>query len=102
MQCLKCEKPMQLCPDTSPEIVQMDWGGNLDVSFYYGSRHDQMDDFGRTVRLPENPTRRDQLLRCYKIRAYICDDCFETHAHLFDGYDHKVPNLNTGRLKKTV
>lgn len=90
MRCLKCEKALQMVDGTT---VNPDGAGELLVSFHYGSSHDQC--LGRPYRSDLTPTdpsapRHQFLLVCDQIRAYICDDCFVTHSHLFEGWS--LPN----------
>lgn len=84
MKCLKCEKPMSMMKDMEKNP---DDGGEMVVSFHYGSRHDMC--LGMPERLARHDkakTYRERLLFCDQIRAYICDDCFEKHIDLFQGW----------------
>jgi hypothetical protein len=86
MKCLKCEKELKFLENSSSNI---DDGGDLNVSFHYGSRHDMCLGFsGRKMIHKDGEDRRARLLSCDHIQAYICDDCFEQHIELFDGYDN--------------
>jgi len=83
MKCLKCEKELRYL---MPGSTNVDDGGDMVVTFHYGSRHDLMLGFSneRFVR-PTGNTRLEWLLRSDRIMAYICDDCFAKHAELFEG-----------------
>lgn len=83
MICLICEKEI-LHLDNCPENVND--AGELDASFCYGSRHDQIGDYAGE---PQNELAK--LLQCKIVKAYICDDCFERKMKCFEGYnvEHK-------------
>lgn len=83
MKCLKCEKDLRYL---MPGSTNVDDGGDMVVTFHYGSRHDLMLGFSneRYVK-PTGNTRLEWLLRSGRIMAYICDDCFAKHAELFEG-----------------
>ena len=66
--------------------------GFMVVSFNYGSRHDQIEPPFST---PPPFTRLDALLRSDEIRAFICDDCFESNLDLFEGYEITVERKET-------
>ncbi len=85
MKCLKCEKEIVFMHDMPGNP---DDAGEMDVSFHYGSRHDMCLGFGGRKMRPA-PTLRDKLLNCDVIRAYVCDNCFDKHIDLFDGFDVK-------------
>lgn len=89
MHCLKCEKPLKMMDNlpNNPENA-----GDMSVSFGYGSRWDMCE--GMPVRRRyEDLSETDQQNRpmvltvcCHSVMAYICDDCFAAHSHLFDGF----------------
>ena len=56
-------------------------GGDVRISFGYGSRHDQLGGHGMPG---QNPM--EKLLNCDKIYARICDSCFEEVYPLMEGY----------------
>lgn len=97
MKCLKCEKELTRL---DPGERNVNGGGELRVSFGYGSTHDMMTDLFEVPRnshevLPEAP-RHDRLLGCELVNAYICDSCFVKHAELFEGFKITVtPKLIT-------
>jgi hypothetical protein len=76
----------------------LDYAGTMSIDFGYGSRFDR---FGmnsprskmlsrRTLTKTASESiedRRKLLLTCDEMRAYICDDCFETHCDLIEGMD---------------
>ncbi len=76
--CLCCEKALETTHDT----VVYD-GGWMVVDFGYGSRFDY--DCNTSLR-PVSSDSVPEVLACDEIRAYICDDCFEQKANLFEGY----------------
>lgn len=91
-RCLVCEKELRHeamkvdKPDhlgrtryNHPPIVYD--AGEVQVSFSYGSNHDQ----GGSGYEPKTPI--EKLLSCHEIRGYLCDDCFEKKLHLFEGWD---------------
>lgn len=61
--------------------------GLCTVEFGYGSRYDQLGCGGDNM--------IDKLLACSIVEAYICDDCFEKKAHLFNGFDVTVKSEKT-------
>jgi hypothetical protein len=80
---MMCQKDLEM----DGELV-MD-GGFAVISFHYGSRHDQMIGFERSggPRNYQDPQEKiEKLLECEEVRAYICDDCFESNLDLFEGY----------------
>lgn len=79
VKCLVCDRDLE---HDEHELVYD--AGFVEISFHYGSRHDQCKGFG--LDLPENPTQADRLLCCDKIEAYICDDCFEKKADQMKGF----------------
>ena len=76
MKCLICFKELE--PVEHGESQPYD-GGEIQVRFGFGSRHDQ--EFN-----PDGQSRRDGLLGCQQIVAYICDDCFDQRIDCFEGY----------------
>jgi hypothetical protein len=66
--------------------------GFMVVSFHYGSRHDQIEP---PLLTPPPSIRLDALLRSDEIRAFICDDCFESNLDLFEGYKITVKRKET-------
>lgn len=99
MKCLKCEKELERCPDSTGNVND---AGYMDVSFHWGSRHDMCRGFeGGKYRerrwaeehhAPDSQEyKRSLLLTCDLVQAYICDDCFEKHLDLFEGYDKEHP-----------
>jgi hypothetical protein len=84
MQCLICEKNIKLIYSNYPN--NPDNGGEITVSFGYGSKHDQLPFIERSL---DAPLRIDNLLSCDLIKAWICDDCFEKKQHLFNGFQIK-------------
>lgn len=91
LKCLKCEKELKYVWKTSTNIED---GGDLNVGFHYGSRHDMCDDFGprpdqSKYPIDEKEPRHVNLRSCDYVRGFICDDCFEKHADLFHGYNGK-------------
>lgn len=85
MKCLKCEKSLETLPNCS----NVDGGGDMDVTFHYGSKHDMCIGFGGYRALSD--IRREQLLACDLIKAYICDECFDKHSELFEGFKITKP-----------
>jgi hypothetical protein len=79
-KCLICHKVLKVDPTSE----HWGWfqGGDIIISFGYGSRHDQlrMKDI-----LPTGDM--DRLLQCDEIRARICDSCFEERFSLCEGYN---------------
>lgn len=73
VSCLVCEKILDI-----KQGSVMD-GGRCNVSFGYGSQHDQI---GAIYGLSDI----DNLLLCNRIIAYICDECFDKKSTLFEGY----------------
>ena len=63
--CIKCEKPIELLEQGGPDQVEN--AGNIQLSFYFGSRHDMGIDM--TGGEP--------------YRSYLCDDCFDLIKHRF-------------------
>jgi hypothetical protein len=110
--CVICEKELE--PVSYDSIGQPYYGGELKVSFNYGSRYDYMGyqlpvtgppytdhDMGEPMGVitsgtfvgtePREETlnsesRAERLASCHRIIGVICDDCFEKKAHLFRGY----------------
>jgi hypothetical protein len=77
MKCLKCEKELEFYPENSTNVND---GGDLWVEFHYGSRHDMCIGFsGRKIMY--NDTNLGKLLAADRLKAYICDDCFEKNLH---------------------
>lgn len=62
MKCLKCEKDIQplMVGEPPQDYGMIDGGGEMEVSFGYGSRHDTD-----------------------TAKAFVCDDCFTKYQHLF-------------------
>lgn len=86
MKCLKCEKPLSMLPDMP---ANPDGAGEIVVSFGYGSRHDQCSGWGGMPPPSSGAPRHHRLTNtsvCNEVRAYVCDDCFEQYAHLFEGW----------------
>lgn len=87
MKCLKCEKELYI---GDCNIVD---AGYMEISFHYGSRHDQCLGSAKPKRpqykegdvIPKK-SRLQGLLASDKIQSYICDECFEKHLDLFEGY----------------
>lgn len=69
-----CQKKLRI--DKISGNVLGGGSGNLDV-FGYGSCHDQLGT------APKNPLKK--LLQADRMIFYICDECFEKNAHLFQG-----------------
>lgn len=97
MKCLKCEKEIERLAECPSNLND---AGTLVVHFGYGSRHDMRGGWERPVATPPGELglhgRRDLLLSCDEVRAYVCDDCFATHARLFDGFQvRKVQPVET-------
>jgi hypothetical protein len=84
MKCLKCERELKILEPTSSNI---DDGGDMEVTFHYGSRHDMCLGFSGRKTMHSGDSRLGKLLSCDVVRAYICDDCFEKHVDLFQGFD---------------
>lgn len=60
-------------------------GGDILISFGYGSRYDQL---GSPLPFPNTSQKDiDKLLQCDQIRAKICDDCFELIFPMCEGYE---------------
>lgn len=72
--------------------------GFMVVSFHYGSRHDQIETPAQAAHLKLKGEKQDKLstmLRSDEIRAFICDDCFESNLDLFEGYKITVKRKET-------
>jgi hypothetical protein len=84
-RCLKCEKELEFVSECGENIND---AGYIEVTFHYGSRHDQCIDLrvGRRRAFHRAERRIEKLLASDKIQAYICDDCFEKHEELFEAY----------------
>lgn len=80
VNCCFCEKEL----DFSDHELVME-AGFVELSFHYGSRHDQCKGFGRWP-MEEKPDQKEVLLACDKIEGYICDDCFVNKAKFFKGF----------------
>jgi hypothetical protein len=93
-KCFKCERDLEFefGRDDEANSSPIGGGGFLEASFHWGSRHDQGGENWRNPRRHKDPSRLGRMLQCDKIQGYICDDCFERHLDLFDGYhDLTVP-----------
>jgi hypothetical protein len=97
-KCLKCEKDLKFLTNCN----NIGDAGYIEITFHYGSRHDQCLEFRRRSRPrrknedPPKPrttreiTRLERLLTSDKVQTYLCDDCFEKHQDLFEGYSVMV------------
>jgi uncharacterized protein YlaI len=74
-KCLICKKIIKI-----DEIGFFD-GGEVLISFGYGSRYDQKQGSPYKV----SSSKLEKMLNC-EIRARICDDCFEEVFPLCEGY----------------
>ena len=83
MHCLICEKAISILEDMPNPVG----AGTLTACFGYGSGHDQLG--ARSIPMKGDAPRLDKLLSCDRIRAWICDDCFEKKHHLFQGFEIK-------------
>jgi len=82
MKCLKCEKVLRYL---MPESTNVDNGGDMVVTFHYGSRHDMMLVYKNRKQVLDDGSAIGETLRSDRIMAYICDDCFAKHVDLFEG-----------------
>jgi len=82
MKCLKCEKVLRYL---MPESTNVDNGGDMVVTFHYGSRHDMMLGYKNRKQVLDDGSAIGETLRSDRIMAYICDDCFAKHVDLFEG-----------------
>jgi len=87
MKCICCERVLPSAFDNSIEHP-LD-GGEVRISFHYGSRYDHLG--YRTSDRTALTTKPEQLASCHKIFGVICDDCFEKKAELLRGYDEIRP-----------
>ena len=76
VKCLLCKKKLKF----DKQIKSVVGAGTATIQFWYNSRYDKIGTFP-----PEEPLAK--LLNADEIRFFICDDCFEKNADLFDGYD---------------
>lgn len=84
-QCLICDKQLK----REGEFI-FDCG-IVDVSFGYGSRNDPIGIYD------SKDSKKDKLLLCDRIQAYICDDCFDRKIDYFEGYQ-----LEKQKVKRVV
>jgi Mg2+ and Co2+ transporter CorA len=63
-------------------------GGDVLISFGYGSKHDQLGFRGVQA---ENDM--EKMLQCDQIRAKICDDCFEKVFPMCKGYKVRTETI---------
>ena len=105
MKCICCEKELEPVSDSS--VMQPYNGGEVRVSFHYGSRFDWLgsrtpirdDELNIVAHEPrqgvlERENRAERLSGCSHILAVLCDDCFEAKSHLFSGYEKTESELN--------
>jgi hypothetical protein len=94
-RCLKCEKDLDFIKFTEDVIhgensnnsTPIDNAGFIEVSFHYGSRHDQMKGWhDKSVSRLDTSTPLKKILASDRIQGYICDGCFEEHIDLFEGW----------------
>jgi hypothetical protein len=85
MKCVFCERELE--PVFEDNQFQAFGGGDLKVSFGFGSRHDHLG------QRPDSEVPLERLLACDVIVGFICDDCFEKKHELFEGYNavHQRP-----------
>jgi hypothetical protein len=81
VKCLCCEKDILI-----DQNGFLNDAGYAYISFDYGSRHDQGKGFGGYRLESETPDRKEKLLACDDIVAFICDDCFDKKQLLLKGY----------------
>ena len=74
-KCLICKNELKADPNGDYFA-----GGNILMSFGYGSKHDQLG-----VAQPPH-SDLDKLLACNQIRARICDNCFDEVYLLCEGW----------------
>jgi uncharacterized protein YlaI len=82
VKCLTCEKDLEY--DQHDLVMN---GGFIQISFHYGSKHDQCKGFRGNN---SEDTELNKLLGCDEIEAYICDECFEKKSPLMKGFNVKV------------
>lgn len=84
-RCLKCEVDIPLDDRGYPQKC-----GRLEARFGPSSQFDQEAvKSGRTL-TNASPTPLQTLLQCDEIRAYICDECFNSKMDFFEGYAHHI------------
>jgi hypothetical protein len=92
-KCLICRKELEW-----DDIGLVYDAGFMVVSFHYGSRHDQIEtplSFKCASWAGEKQDKLSTMLRSDEIRAFICDDCFESNLDLFEGYRITVKRKET-------
>ena len=85
-KCLICQKNIVFSHEEHNSFE----GGDVVISFGYGSRYDQMG-WRELAEVRNAGGSLQPLLSCDKIYARICDDCFEKVAPLMEGYMLKAP-----------
>ena len=80
LKCLICQKEL-----AGEEFFA---GGDILISFGYGSRHDQLG-----VKSVEAVNDMERMLQCDEIRAVICDDCFEAVYPMCQGFNVTVEEI---------
>lgn len=123
--CICCEKELE--PVSYTSTAQPYDGGEVAVSFHYGSRYDHIGftqpvidppytehDLGPEIGVVRSgqlvttepypgvmdlPERENRLAACHAVLGVICDDCFQKKAPLFKGY---MRNPETKKLTLVV
>ena len=72
-KCLICQKLIEVDENNFFD------GGDVVISFGYGSRHDQCG-------IPDPTNDMEKMLNCNKIYARMCDDCWEKVFPLCEGH----------------
>jgi len=81
-RCVICEKDLETCD------MAVYGTGYITITFHYGSKFDQMVGFSGPRATDHNcPDDLAKLLRCDKIEAHICDECFEKKYKFFTGFN---------------
>ena len=83
VKCLCCEKVIP-----RDEYGCLHHAGYAYLEFHYGSQNDQGHGFGgsRLDCTQEDHTRKEKLLACDLIEAYVCDDCFDKKLDVLKGF----------------
>lgn len=81
--CFVCKKQLEIFNE---EYRQPYEGGEVQINFAFGSRHDQLLDFASRDDHFKPKNKLGQLMASEVITGYICDDCFEDRVDYFSGY----------------
>lgn len=99
-KCIKCEKTLlfEFEGDNDDNTNPIACAGFIEVSFHYGSRHDQCKGWhDKAISRLDESTPLKKILTSDRIQGYICDECFEDNLELFEGWD-----ITTETIQKKI